>query len=61
MLHSGIHHLNVDDTDHTSRAAESCQSSQATMALQSPYVEAPQSPISWCIIISICKQYLGPN
>ncbi|KAJ0884813.1 hypothetical protein HanPSC8_Chr10g0438181 [Helianthus annuus] len=53
MLHSGMHHLNVDDTDHTSRAAESCQSSQATMALQSPYVEAPQSPISWCIIISI--------
>ncbi|KAF5777294.1 hypothetical protein HanXRQr2_Chr12g0533971 [Helianthus annuus] len=32
-----MHHLNVDDIDHTSRAAESCQSSQTTMAFQVHY------------------------
>ncbi|MFS7944578.1 hypothetical protein Hanom_Chr06g00513881 [Helianthus anomalus] len=37
MLHSGMHHLNVDDTDRTSRAAKSCQSSEATMTLQVHY------------------------
>ncbi|KAJ0489269.1 putative DNAJ-containing protein [Helianthus annuus] len=44
MLHSGMHNLNVEDTDDASKAAESGQSSQPTMVPQSPYVEAPQFP-----------------
>ncbi|KAI3816228.1 hypothetical protein L1987_15920 [Smallanthus sonchifolius] len=44
MLHSGMHDPNGADTDHASKAAESGQSSQTTMAPQSPYVEAPQIP-----------------
>lgn len=38
ILHSGMHNLNGVDPDHN----ESGQTSQTTMAPQSPYVEAPQ-------------------
>ncbi|KAI3816897.1 hypothetical protein L1987_10682 [Smallanthus sonchifolius] len=41
ILHSGMHNLNGVDTDNASRSTESGQSSQTTMAPQSPYVEAP--------------------
>ncbi|KAK1419686.1 hypothetical protein QVD17_28949 [Tagetes erecta] len=44
MLHSGKHDANGADTDHTSKAAESGQSSKTTMTPQSPYVEAPKVP-----------------
>ncbi|XP_024989754.1 chaperone protein dnaJ 10-like isoform X1 [Cynara cardunculus var. scolymus] len=37
----GVHNLNGGDPDHASRAAESGQSSQTSIAPQSPYVEAP--------------------
>ncbi|KAK9064002.1 hypothetical protein SSX86_017874 [Deinandra increscens subsp. villosa] len=36
-----LHNLNGVDTDHASKSAESGESSQTTMAPQSPYVEAP--------------------
>lgn len=42
ILHSGVHNLNGVDPDHASRGVEPGQSSQTTMAPQSPYVEAPQ-------------------
>ncbi|KAL8257842.1 hypothetical protein R6Q59_029883 [Mikania micrantha] len=41
ILHSDMHNLNGFETDHASRTTEPGQSSQTTMAPQSPYVEAP--------------------
>ncbi|KAL8218354.1 hypothetical protein R6Q57_021727 [Mikania cordata] len=41
MLHSDMHNLNDFETDHASRTTEPGQSSQTTVAPQSPYVEAP--------------------
>ncbi|KAJ0764003.1 putative DNAJ-containing protein [Helianthus annuus] len=41
ILNADMPNLNGVDTDHASRTAEPGQSSQTTMAPQSPYVEAP--------------------